>query len=78
LQLISYSRHARKRMEERGITEEDVRRALDRQTGDRPGEPGTMWIEGFAVGGRILSVCVTLPSRRHVTTVAWLEGEDAS
>jgi hypothetical protein len=37
-----------------------------------------MWIEGFAVGGRILSVCVTLPSRRHVTTVAWLEGEDAS
>jgi hypothetical protein len=78
VQPITYSAHARKRMQERGITEEDVENALRRQTGNRPGEPGTMWIEGFAVGSRILSVCVTLPSRRHVTTAAWLEGEDVS
>jgi hypothetical protein len=69
---ITYGPHAHERMEERGITEEDVRCALARQTGDRPGQPGTMWIQGFAVGGRILSVCVTLPGKRHVTTAAWL------
>jgi Domain of unknown function (DUF4258) len=75
---ITYGPHARQRMRERKITEEDVRCALARQTGNRPGQPGTMWIEGHAVGGRILAVCVTLPDRRHVKTVAWLrEGEDA-
>jgi len=69
---ITYGPHALERMQERGITKEDVERALARQTGNRPGDPGTMWIAGFAVGGRILEVCVTLPTRRHVKTAAWL------
>jgi len=75
---ITYSQHARQQMAARRFTEEDVECALKRQTGDRPGEPGTMWIEGFAVGSRILSVCVTLPSKRHVITAAWLEGGEGA
>jgi predicted alpha/beta-fold hydrolase len=75
---ITYSKHARDQMQRRGVTEDDVEWALKRQTGDRPGEPGTLWIEGWAVGGRILSVWLTLPSKRFVVTVAWLHrGEEA-
>jgi Domain of unknown function (DUF4258) len=68
---LTYSDHARKRMDRRKVTEEDVELALARKTGDRPGEPGTMWIHGTATGGRTLSVCVTLADRRFVVTVAW-------
>jgi hypothetical protein len=44
-----------------------------RPTGDRPGQPGTLWLHGMATGGRILSVCVTLADRRFVVTAAWLD-----
>jgi hypothetical protein len=68
---LTYSKHARERMRRRRITEEDVERALNRTVGDRPGEPGTIWINGVAASGQILSVCVTLADRRFVVTVAW-------
>jgi hypothetical protein len=59
-------------MRQRNVTEEDVERALARTSGgDRPGEPGTVWINGIATGGRTLSVCVTLADRWFVISVAW-------
>jgi Domain of unknown function (DUF4258) len=69
----TYSKHARDQMRQRVFTAEDVERALNHPTGNRPGEPGTIWIHGVATGGRILSVCVTLPDRRFVVTAAWLD-----
>jgi hypothetical protein len=60
-------------MEQRVFTERDVELALNHPTGDRPGEGSTVWIHGVATGGRILSVCVTLPDRRFVVTAAWLD-----
>jgi hypothetical protein len=60
-------------MLKRKVTEEDVELALSRPTGDRPGQPGTLWVHGVATGGRILSVCVTLAERRFIVTVAWLD-----
>ena len=68
---LTYSNHARQQMRRRAVTEEDVERALARTVGNRPGEPGTIWIHGFATGGRVLSVCVKLDNRRYVVTVAW-------
>jgi hypothetical protein len=59
-------------MRRRLFTEEDVEQALNRPTGNRPGEPGTIWIHGYATRGRILSVCVRLRDRRYVVTAAWL------
>jgi hypothetical protein len=65
---LTYSKHARLQMLKRKITEEDVE--LSRTTGDRPGQPGTLWLHGMATGGRILSVGVTLADRRFVVTAA--------
>jgi Domain of unknown function (DUF4258) len=67
---LTYSKHARLQMLKRKITEEDVELALSRTTGDRPGQPGTLWLHGMATGGRILSVGVTLADRRFVVTAA--------
>jgi hypothetical protein len=70
---LTYSKHARLQMRQRRFTKEDVQRALSRPTGDRPGQPGTIWIHGVAANGQILSVCVTLADRRFVVTAAWLD-----
>jgi hypothetical protein len=72
---MEYSQHAIRQMRRRGITEEAVDWALKHSCGNRPGEPGTLWIRGFVVGGRILEVCVTLPERQFVITVAWADEE---
>lgn len=67
-----YSAHARRRMQSRAITEIDVERALRHRIGDpAPGEPGTIWIRGYAVGGRILKVCVRTADQEYVVTAAW-------
>jgi hypothetical protein len=55
---IEYSQHAQQMMRRREITEEDVEWALKRPCGNRPGEPGTVWIRGYAAERRILEVCV--------------------
>jgi Domain of unknown function (DUF4258) len=72
---MEYSQHAKRQMRRRGITEQDVDWALKRPCGNRPGEPGTVWLRGFAAGGRILEVCVRLPERRFITTIAWVDEE---
>jgi hypothetical protein len=69
---LTYSKHARERMAEREVTEADVEAALAHPIGaPGPGEPGTVWIRGYAVGGRILKVCVRADDHSYVITVAW-------
>ena len=69
---IHYTDHARRRMAERGITEDDVRWALRRRIGDpEPGQPGTVWIRGHGSSDRVLRVCVETADHTRVVTVAW-------
>ena len=69
---IRYSRHAREQMLLRGVSEADVEQALTHPHGPpEAGQPGTVWIRGFAVGGRILKVAVRALDREFVITVAW-------
>lgn len=59
-------------MAERGITEKDVEAALSRRVGQpSPGQPGTIWIRGYAAGSRILKVCVPTTDHAYVITAAW-------
>jgi hypothetical protein len=59
-------------MQRRGISEQDVEAALRRRRGaPTPGEPGTLWVWGFAAGGRILKVCVQTADQEYVITAAW-------
>jgi hypothetical protein len=67
---LTYSNHARDQMRRRGITDENVEQALRRPVGNRPGEPGTIWLKGIT-GGRVLEFCVTLADKNYVVTVAW-------
>jgi hypothetical protein len=61
-------------MEKRAVSETDVEMALRRRAGPpTPGEPGTIWIRGVAVGGRILKVCVRTANQQYVITVAWAD-----
>ena len=67
-----FTRHARQRMELRGVSDEDVEWALRRPIGDpRAGEPGTMWVWGHASGTRVLKVCVRVADPKVVISVAW-------
>lgn len=69
---LEYSPHARRQMQKRAISEADVERALRQRIGHPgPGEPGTIWVRGFAIGGRILKVCVRTADQRYVVTAAW-------
>jgi hypothetical protein len=69
---LKFSDHARDRMRERGVTEADVELALRHPFGNpSPGQPGSIWIEGHAVGGRILRVCVETADQKNVITLAW-------
>lgn len=70
--MIRFSEHARQRMHQRGITEQDVAQALARPIGAPvPGRGPTVWIRGHAVGGRILKVLVRAADRRYVITAVW-------
>ena len=69
-----YAPHAVKRMQQRGIAEADVEMALRRRIGQPgPGQPGTMWIRGHAVGGRILKVAVFTTDTLFVQTAVWAD-----
>jgi len=69
---VVLSQHAEQRLRERGISVADVRSALDRPIGSpEPGEPGSVWIRGYAVGGRILKMCVDATDHHKVITAAW-------
>jgi hypothetical protein len=66
---LEFDPHARKRMAVRGVTEEDVDLALRHQIRTRPGEPGSIWIDGYGVGQRIIPVCVRIQQQDYVITV---------
>ncbi len=69
---LTYSNHARDMMEEREVTDKDVESALARQIGSpSPGQPGSVWIRGHAIGGRVLKVCVPANDHTYIITVAW-------
>jgi uncharacterized protein DUF4258 len=69
---VTYSRHAEERLAQRRITKADVewalRHPIDNPT---PGQPGSVWIWGHAVGGRTLKVCVATSDRNRVITAVW-------
>ena len=62
--------HARERIAERGISEEQLYAALAHEQRRTPGQPGTIWIHGVVAGGRILKVCVR-PNDNLIITAAW-------
>jgi Domain of unknown function (DUF4258) len=56
----SYSQHARERMTEREITEDEVINALNRTTGPpQPGDNGRIVVFGYGTGSRILKIVLT-------------------
>jgi hypothetical protein len=57
-------------MQRRHVSEEDIEQALRQVIRRTAGAPGTVWIHGHAVGGRILKVCVRIADD-VVITVAW-------
>ena len=72
LGLVARSKHARLQMEKRAISEQDVEMACRNRIGEpRPGQPGTIWIWGLAVGGRTPKVCVPMADQELVITAAW-------
>ena len=61
--------HARKRMRERKITEDEVLRALNRRTGPpRPGDNGRIVVLGYGRGSRILKIVLT-PDEQAIVSV---------
>jgi hypothetical protein len=65
------SNHARDQMAARGITDADVRSALNRRYGQpRVGSNGKIVVLGYAGGGRILKVVLT-PDQEEIITLAW-------
>ena len=69
--------HVRKRMQERGISEEEIYAALAHEIRRTPGQPGTIWIHGMVDGGVILKVCVSVDNAR-IVTAAWPDQRGAS
>ncbi|HEY5360306.1 MAG TPA: DUF4258 domain-containing protein [Streptosporangiaceae bacterium] len=68
-----WSDHARDRMEERDITDEDVAQALKRRSGQpRPGNNGNIVVLGYGRRGRILRVVLT-PDQQVIVSVMWLD-----
>ncbi len=65
------SRHAQQQMVRRNITEEDVRLALRRRSGEPTvGTNGMIRVFGFASRGRILKLVLT-PDQEEIITLAW-------
>ena len=58
-------------MQQRGVTAEDVKWALKRTIDRAPADSGTVWVHGYASGGKILKVLVPLNDASYVITVAW-------
>jgi hypothetical protein len=66
-----FSDHARDQMVEREISDEDVRLALNRRSGQpRVGNNGKIIVFGYANRGRILKVVLT-PDQQEIITLAW-------
>lgn len=68
--------HAERRLRQRGISKDDVICALHHPAGTtRPGQPGSRWVYGYALGGRILKVCIALDDPSRVITAVWPSDE---
>jgi hypothetical protein len=63
--------HARKRMEERKITEDEVLTALKRRAGrSRPGDNGRIVVFGYGGGSHILKIVLTADEQEIVSVMA--------
>jgi len=63
--------HARKRMEERKITEDEVLAALKRRSGDpRAGDNGRIVVFGYGRESRILKMVLTADEQEIVSVMA--------
>lgn len=67
--MLTFSRHARQRMDERKITEDEVFTALKRRQGPpRPGDNGRVVVFGYGGGSRILKIVLT-PDEQEIVSV---------
>ncbi len=65
------SQHALNQMEARGVSQEDVRLALNRRSGvPVVANNGKIQVFGYATGGRILKLVLT-PDQSEIITLAW-------
>lgn len=69
---LRFVTHAKTRLHERGIAEEDVRQALERAIGHPvPGaRPDTVVVQGYA-RGRVLKVVLNSADRELVVSAFW-------
>lgn len=66
-----FTQHARDQMKAREITDEDVRLALSRRSGQPTiGNNGKIKVFGYAKRGRILKLVLT-PDLETIITLAW-------
>jgi hypothetical protein len=66
-----FTLHARDQMEARQITDEDVKLALGRRSGQPViGNNGNIKVFGYATRGRILKIVLT-PDQETIITLAW-------
>ena len=71
----TFWQHARKRMKERKITEDEVLGALNRRTGPpAPGDNGRVVVFGYGSGSRILKIVLTADEQEIVSVMAVGEG----
>jgi hypothetical protein len=71
--VVDITKHGRDRLAQRGISVQELEYALTHQIPGRrsPGLPGSIWVCGYATGGRILKVCVATDDEDRVITAAW-------
>jgi hypothetical protein len=63
--------HARKRMDDRKISEDEVVAALKRRIGlPRPGDNGRVVVFGYGGGSRILKIVLTADEQEIVSVMA--------
>lgn len=62
--------HVRQRMQQRGISEDQIYTALSHEIRRTPGQPGTIWIHGLVGEGEILKVCISVDNAK-IVTAAW-------
>lgn len=66
--------HVKLRCQRRQITEDDIRSALRRRIPPpRPADPGKVKVLGYASGGRILQVVLTV-DESVIVTAFWAKG----
>ena len=66
---LVFTRHAKKRMDERGVTAAEVETVLRRPIGQRPGNGGNIIVQGQVTLGRAIEVVVSGTDRESVISV---------